>query len=152
MPDIQAGIESSLWTLWTSLSGANLVHDVGYIESGLTCSYEMIVIGNEIIAYVHRLMDGFEINTENLALDLIHKIGPGGSYVETQHTLEHFREVWYPNLFDRYNYQAWKDAGAPSVQEKARQTARVAIRDHRPHPLPEEKLAALQEIITRTDV
>lgn len=98
MPDIQAGIESSLWTLWTSLSGANLVHDVGYIESGLTCSYEMIVIGNEIIAYVHRLMDGFEINTENLALDLIHKIGPGGSYVETQHTLEHFREVWYPKL------------------------------------------------------
>ncbi len=53
--DLQAGVDSSLWILWTALSGANLVHDVGYVESGMTCSYEMIVICDEIIGFVRRL-------------------------------------------------------------------------------------------------
>ena len=61
LPDIQAGIDAAMWILWTAMSGANLVHDLGYIESGLTCSLEMIVASDEIISFVRRLMAGFEI-------------------------------------------------------------------------------------------
>ena len=89
LPDIQAGIESALWILWTAFSGANLVHDIGYVESGLTCSYEMIVICDEIISFVRRLLGGVDLSRDEMALDVIHEVGPGGSYVETSHTLNH---------------------------------------------------------------
>src|SRR4030042_3694894 len=81
LPDIQAGIESALWILWTALSGANLVHDIGYIESGLTCSYEMIVICDEIISFVRRLMRGIDLKPETLALDVMDQVGPGGEFI-----------------------------------------------------------------------
>ncbi|MBN1220992.1 MAG: trimethylamine methyltransferase family protein [Anaerolineae bacterium] len=151
LPDVQAGIESALWILWTALSGANLVHDVGYIESGLTCSYEMMVIGDEIISFVRRLMGGIELSPETLALDVIDAVGPGGDYLGTDHTVKNFRSVWYPRLFDRRNYHAWSQAGRPTAVETARQIARQAIATHTPLLLPENILDTLHAIATEAD-
>jgi len=150
-PDIQAGIESALWILWTALSGANLVHDIGYIESGLTCSYEMIVLCDEIIGFVRRLMRGMEITPETLALDVIHEVGPGGSYLDTSHTLRHFREVWYPRVLDRRNFHAWTEAGQPTAIKTARGLAREIIDSHKPTPLPPSTLETLNRIIAEAD-
>jgi trimethylamine--corrinoid protein Co-methyltransferase len=151
LPDMQAGIESALWILWTAISGANLVHDIGYIESGLTCSYEMIVICNEIIGFVRRLMRGIELSPETLALDVIDEVGPGGNYLGTSHTVRHFREAWSPRLFDRRTHQAWVDAGEPSLLKTAQEIARQAIATSPASPLPAETLAALREIIVEAD-
>jgi trimethylamine---corrinoid protein Co-methyltransferase len=151
LPDIQAGIESALWILWAALSGANLVHDVGYIESGLTCSYEMIVIGDEIISFVRRLLGGMRITPETLALDVIDAVGPGGDFLSTDHTLAHYRDVWYPRLFDRRMVEAWQEAGRPTALERARATARETIASHRPAALAPEVSAQLQAIIDDAD-
>jgi len=151
LPDIQAGIESALYTLWIALSGANLVHDVGYLESGLTCSYEMIVINDEIIGFVRRLGQGMAITPETLALDVIDQVGPLGNFLGTDHTVRHFREVWYPRIFDRRAYHGWMEAGRPSAFENARALAREAIAKHRPEPLPAATLAALQGVIAEAD-
>ena len=151
LPDIQAGIESSLWILWTALSGNNLVHDIGYIESGMTCSYEMIVICDEIIGFVRRLLGGIELTPETLALDVIDEVGPGGDYLSTDHTLRHFKECWYPSLFDRFSYQSWTEAGRPEAIAKARQAARDAIASHRPEPLPEATLETLHSLVAAAD-
>ena len=61
LPDVQAGAESALWTLTSTMIGANLIHDVGYIESGMTCSYEMIVINNDIIGQTKRMLQGMRV-------------------------------------------------------------------------------------------
>jgi trimethylamine--corrinoid protein Co-methyltransferase len=151
LPDMQAGIESALWILWTALSGANLVHDIGYIESGLTCSHEMIVINDEIIGFVRHLMRGMEFSAETLALDVIDEVGPGGSYLGTPHTVRHFREVWSPRFFDRRTYQAWADAGQPTLLKTARETARQAIATSPANPLPAETLDALRQIVAEAD-
>jgi trimethylamine--corrinoid protein Co-methyltransferase len=151
LPDLQAGIESALWILWTALSGANLVHDVGYIESGLTCSYEMIVVGDEIIGYVRRLLGGVELSPEKLALDVIDAVGPGGDFLSTDHTADHFRSTWYPRLFDRRDYHAWREAGQPTAVENAREFARQTIATHTPLPLEESTRAALRAIVTEAD-
>jgi len=151
LPDMQAGIESALTILWTALSGANLVHDIGYIESGLTASCEMMVVCDEIIGFVRRLMGGIEITPETLALDVIDQVGPGGTYLTTLHTLKHFREVWYPRVLDRRNYHAWMQAGQPIAIKTARDLARDAIANHRPHPLPPAMLDTLKAIITEAD-
>jgi trimethylamine--corrinoid protein Co-methyltransferase len=149
--DMQAGIESTLWILWSALSGSNLVHDVGYIESGLTCSYEMIVICDEIISFVRHLMRGIQLDSETLALDVIHQVGPGGDYLAAPHTARHFRGVWYPRLLDRRAFHAWEEAGEPTAPKTARQVARETIAAHTPLPLPGDTLETLRAIIAKAD-
>jgi len=151
LPDIQAGIESALWILWTALSGANLVHDVGYVESGLTCSYEMMVVCDEIVSFVRRLLRGIEITPETLALDAIYKVGPGGSYLSAPHTKRHYRDVWTPHILDRQLYHAWAQAGQRTATQTAREFARQVIATHRPAPLPAETLDALHAMVIEAD-
>ncbi len=151
LPDIQAGVDSSLWILWTALSGANLVHDIGYLESGMTCSYEMIVICDEIIGFVRRLLGGIQLTPETLALDVIDEVGPGGDHLSTDHTLRHFKECWYPKIFDRSSYQSWAEAGRPEAVTQARQAARDAIATPLPEPLPEQVSEALQDVVEAAD-
>lgn len=151
IPDMQAGIESTLWVLWTALSGANLVHDIGYLESGLTCSYEMIVVNDEIIAFVRRLLQGFTINPETLAVEAINAVGPGGDFLTSTHTHAHFREIWYPGLFDRRNQAKWAAAGSSTLLERARVKVRRLLESHVPNPLPGENMEQLDSIIRLAD-
>jgi trimethylamine---corrinoid protein Co-methyltransferase len=107
--DVQAGAEWTGSLLTCALAGTNLIHDVGYMESGLTGSAEALVIVNEIIGMVKRMVRGFEITEKTLALDVIQKVGPAGHFMEEAHTMENYkRDVWYPNLLDRGRYEDWK--------------------------------------------
>jgi trimethylamine--corrinoid protein Co-methyltransferase len=151
LPDIQAGIDAAMWILWTATSGANLVHDLGYIESGLTCSLEMIVASDEIISFVRRLLAGFEITAETLALEVIDEVGPGGDYLGTDHTLRHFRKIWSPRLFDRRTYPGWIEADRPDFLGTAREIALEAVRNHRCEPLAADTLEALRAIVLAAD-
>ncbi len=146
-PDMQAGVENTLWILWMALSGANLVHDIGYVESGMTCSLEMMVTCDEIIGYVRHLMRGIEITPETLALDTIHQVGPRGGYLEAGHTARHYREVWYPSLFDRRAHHSWEKDGSLDTTTTARRIARETIVNHKPHPLPETALETARGLI-----
>jgi len=151
LPDIQAGIESSLWILWMALCGANLVHDIGYIESGLTASYDMMVICDEVISFVRRLISGIEITPETLVLGVIDKVGPGGSYLNSPHTRQNFRKIWYPRVLDRHNYNGWMQAGQPTVSRNAHEIACDVIASHKPSPIPPDILETLNAIITEAD-
>jgi trimethylamine---corrinoid protein Co-methyltransferase len=151
LADMQAGIESALWILWTALSGANLVHDVGYIESGLTCSYELIAIGDEIISFVRRLLRGVDLSPEQMALDLIHQVGPGGDYLGESHTARHFRQVWYPRLLDRRAYDAWTEAGQPTMVRNARQLVRDLLENHKPLPVADDALTAARAVVAQAE-
>jgi trimethylamine--corrinoid protein Co-methyltransferase len=151
LPDTQAGIESALWILWTALSGANLVHDAGYVESGMTCSYEMIAICDETIGFVRRLLDGVELSPETLALDAIDEVGPGGDFLTHEHTLRNYRQIWYPRLFDRGSYETWAEAGHRSLAETAREAVHEILASHTPEPLPDATLDVLREVVTAAD-
>jgi trimethylamine--corrinoid protein Co-methyltransferase len=150
-PGLQAGVESALWILWTALSGANLVHDVGYLESGLTGAYEMVVVGDEIIGLVRRLLRGIPFSPATLALDVIDAVGPGGDYLGTDHTLDHYRAVWYPRIFDRRTFAAWQEAGAPNALDNARALVRAALVSHTVPPLPADVDEALAAIVADAD-
>jgi len=151
LPDIQAGIESALWILWTAMSGANLVHDLGYVESGLTGSFEMVVVAEEIVSMVRRLMRGIEVSPATLALEVIDEVGPGGDFLSTSHTLQNFRSVWQPILLDRRSHHGWVEAGRPHMIRTAREVAIEAIGSHSPQALPETLQEELREIVDRAD-
>jgi trimethylamine--corrinoid protein Co-methyltransferase len=86
-----------------------------------------------------------------MALQTIDEVGPGGDYITTDHTLTHYKECWYPRVFDRLSYQSWEKAGSPSIVEKARAAARAAISGHAPEALPEEILVALRALVAAAD-
>jgi trimethylamine--corrinoid protein Co-methyltransferase len=151
LPDIQAGIESALWIYSMALSGSNLIHDAGYIESGMTASLEMMVVADEIISFVRRLIGGIEFTPETLALDVINKVGPGGSFMNTMHTRQNFRKVWYPRVLDRHNHHGWIQAGQPTAIKTARDLAKDAILNHKPTPIAPGISETLNSIIAEAD-
>jgi trimethylamine--corrinoid protein Co-methyltransferase len=145
--DQQAAAEGSLWMLLTALGGGNLIHDVGYIESGMTACYEQLVTMNEVAALVKRIMRGIELSEENLALDVIHEVGPGGQYLDHEHTYENFRNNWIPGLFSRDSYETWELDGSKTLGDKANQKVREIFETYEPTRLDEEISAALDQII-----
>ncbi len=118
--DEQAVMEAALTLFAATLNGGNLIHDIGYMESGLLGSMELVAICDEIISWLMTFMKGLEINDETLALDLIHDHALKGDFLETAHTLRHVREGWQPGLVDRHNFDQWAQRGATSMRERAR--------------------------------
>ena len=133
--------------LTETLAGTHLVHDVGYLASGMTASYEQMVICNELIHWVKRFVQPVEISDETLALDLIAENGADGQYLNTPHTGAHFRQDWYSRLFDRQNIADWEKAGSTTLRQRAVAQARKLLARHQPEPLPAGALAALDRII-----
>ena len=120
--DLQAGAEWAYSLLTCALAGTNLIHDVAYLESGMTGSLEALVIVDEIIGSVKRIISGFEINEESLALDMVNKVGPAGDFMAEEHTFKHYRkDVWYPNVFTRCRFDAWQADGGKDIVQYARE-------------------------------
>lgn len=149
MVDQQAASEAALTLMVETLNGANLIHDLGYLESGLSGSLAQLVICDEIVGWLKHLIRPLEINEETLALDLIHEQGPEGHYVETDHTMAHFREHWYPSLFERADYSGWQEAGGKSLGQRAAEQVAEILAQHEPTPLPEDVARAVHAIVER---
>lgn len=133
--DEQAAAEGMLSIVLAQLSGANLVHDVGYLESGLTGSYEMIVLSDELIGLSRHLMQGIEINQETLMLDELERVGPGGHFLNTENTRHKFRDFWYPELLSREIREQWVEDGELTLGERLNAKVRKIIEDHQAEPL-----------------
>lgn len=147
VPDQQAAAEAAFSLLLETFTGAHMIHDVGYLESGKCNSFEQIVICDEIINYIKRFMQGLEVNEETLALDLIHEVGHKGEFLSAEHTLRHFREDWYPRLFDRNTFEGWQLDGGKDLRQKARERVDQILVEHQPEPLPADVQAKLDAIV-----
>lgn len=119
--DEQAIFEATLSLYGSTLAGGNMIHDLGYMESGKTGSLELLVIEDEIVSWIKAKTKGLEINEENLAMDLIHEHALSGDFLGTDHTLRHVGEGWEPRLLDRQNYSDWSDDGGTSMRERAQE-------------------------------
>jgi trimethylamine--corrinoid protein Co-methyltransferase len=149
--DQQAAAEAALTLMAETLGGANLIHDLGYLESGLTGSLAQLVLCDEIVGWVKHFVAPVEVSDETLALDLIDEIGPDGQFLDTEHTLAHFREHWYPTVFDRHNYDRWQAAGGKSLAERAVERVSKILAEHQPEPLPGDIARKVKAIVQRAE-
>lgn len=122
LPDEQTAIQSALWNLLSSLAGANLVHDVGFIESGLTGSMEALVMNNEIIGMVKRLLGGIGFSKEDFGLEVT-------------------------GLTDRSTYENWVAQGKTTMGWRAREKAKELLGRSPGESKPEQDV--IQQIIDR---
>jgi trimethylamine--corrinoid protein Co-methyltransferase len=153
--DQQASLEGAMSMLVSSLSGANLIHDVGYVEYGSTSCFEQVVTMNELAGEIRFLLRGMEVNRETMAVDVIDAVGPGGEYVTSDHTFEHFRNGWFPDVLgDRNPHDHWVAAGSKTLGDRANERVRHILETYEPKPLPDEvrqKLDAILEDV-RVDI
>lgn len=150
--DEQAAAEAMMSVMMAQFSGGNLIHDVGYMESGLTCSYEMIVLTDELVAMTQNLVKGIEITKDTLLVDEIDRVGPGGQYIATQTTLKRFREFWFPGLLDRKTRPAWLKKGGTDLGQRLNEKVLKILAEYQPKPLAEEKSKKLREILASVKV
>jgi trimethylamine--corrinoid protein Co-methyltransferase len=150
--DEQAAAEASLSLLMAGLSGANLIHDVGYLESGLLGSLDMLVLSDEVISMVKRMLRGIRVDEETLALDVIANVGPGGHFVGEEHTRRLLRqEHWLPRLIDRTNRETWEKDGAKTMDRRVREKVTDILEEYDPDPLDEKLLGELKTIVALSD-
>ena len=148
--DQQTAAEYMSSSLIAGLAGANLIHDSGYLESGATSSHESIVLANEVHGYVRRILRGIRVDSETIALDVIAEEGPGGTFLASEHTLNHFAgELWFPRLFDRERHPGWQAAGSRTLLDRLNQEANRILEEHTPEPLADEKRSKIDEILER---
>jgi trimethylamine--corrinoid protein Co-methyltransferase len=150
--DQQAAIESAISITIAALSGANLIHDVGYLESGLLGSFDMLVMSNEVIAMAKHILGGVGVTPDTLAVDVIEKVGPGGHYLTQEHTRQHFRrEMWQPSLMDRQMRRAWQAGGAKTMADRVRARVLDILEHHEPQPIASKVEARLRQIVSQAD-
>ncbi len=144
--DQQAAAEAAMSCLMASLSGANLVHDVGFAEAANSASLELIVAANEFISMIRCILNGVEITPETLAMDAINNVGADGNFMGEDQTYNHFRETWRPDLLNRGNYDQWMAAGGMLLGDRANQRVKEIIDTHKPIPLAPEVVTELDAL------
>ena len=150
--DAQAAADAQFSAMTALLVKTNLNHDVGYLESGLTNSPEMMVLTNEIISQTRRFTEGVRIDDEALALDVIHDVGPGGEFLSHDHTMDHWRELWLPQVFNRQRLDTWKESGGFSVNQKLREITITLMEEHQVEPLPESVEQEIESILSERKI
>jgi trimethylamine---corrinoid protein Co-methyltransferase len=148
--DQQAGIEIGMSVLAEGLVGNNLIHDLGYLEMGLTSSLASIVMCDEVVSHVKRILRGVDFSAEHMAVESIVEAGPDGNFLSSDHTVKHFRqEAWFPKLFDRNAYDNWAASGEKTLQDKAVAMARSILARHEAAPLAREVDHEIETILKR---
>lgn len=136
LPDEQAGYEKMLTLLLTALSGASFIHHAfGMLENMNVVSYEQMVLDNDIVLMVKRVLQGIASGPSHLAVEAIQRVGPGGHYLGDEHTLEFMRQEFVqPRLADRSSWDTWQAQGASDSRRRAEQETHrlLAVAERKP--------------------
>jgi len=140
MFDEQAAMEATMNIATAALVGGNMIHDVGYLEQGLTSSPDMMVASNEIISMVKRILKGIPVTDETKALNVIEEVGPGGHYLDHDHTYNRFKtEIWRPDIIDRQVWENWENNGSKTFRDRVHDRV-IEILEAEEEPLLDEKM------------
>jgi trimethylamine--corrinoid protein Co-methyltransferase len=117
------------------------------MDGGMICSADMLVLGNEVVGMARRFIRGIEVNPDTLARDVIQKTGPGGNFLQAEHTFRHFRnELWFPTLMSRQPYGVWQQEGSKDMGLRVQERVREILDTHKVAPLPDNTLAVLEKL------
>jgi trimethylamine--corrinoid protein Co-methyltransferase len=107
-------------------------------------------MGNEVIGMAKRFIEGIRVDRETLAREVIEKVGPGGHFLQEDHTVRHFRnELWMPKLLVRQHREVWQASGAKDMAQRVGDRVREIVDSHQVPPLPAEMVTALATLKRR---
>jgi trimethylamine---corrinoid protein Co-methyltransferase len=148
--DAQAGLEYALSLYNATLNGCNIIHDCGYLESGLTSSFESVLLADEIISLIKHMLKALQFDSDSVPLDMMSEVGPGGSFLKIRHTREHYKSsIWFPRLLDRNVYERWLQEGGAEMRDVLTENARLIFEQHHPEPLPRKVIQSIHTALLR---
>ena len=137
--DAQCGYETGMNTTTALLAGADMFNMGGLLSGLMAFDFAKAVIDNEIALMLKQINRGPEFNKANLALEVIAETGPGGSYMDKMHTMEHMRTTGLmPNIATREMRGPWEEAGRPDSQKRALNAAREILSKDNPAVFSED--------------
>jgi trimethylamine--corrinoid protein Co-methyltransferase len=162
LPDQQAAAEAALTLLADAVGGGHMIHDIGFMESAYTGSLTQVVLCDDIAGWIRAFLRPVEITDEELGLEAIEQVGPGGLFLKHKHTRRHARDRWQPQVFDRRSRDEWLagGTGGPAaagatggLDATAVAAARVEriLAGHDAPPLPEDVDAAIDAVLERAE-
>ncbi|MDO9464428.1 MAG: trimethylamine methyltransferase family protein [bacterium] len=149
--DTQSGYEKMMTALIPAIGGINYISGMGLNETENCQSLAQLVIDDEIVAMVKRIMRGIKVDTEHLATDIIISKGPGGSFLETEHTLNYFREHFDPKISNRKVYERWVNDGSKTTKERAAEKAREILNKKPEHTLDSKIVNEIYNIVREVE-
>ncbi len=150
IPDAEAAAEAMQTLMLVSLAGMTMCQSLGSLAFGMYGSPQMVVICDEMVHMIKRVLNGFEVNDETLALDLIREAGYGGNFLKMKHTAQWFRrEMFFPSLFRRRTADEWIRAGSKSIEQVAHEKVMEILQKAAPVELPAGADAALEQALKR---
>jgi len=143
--DAQSGYETGMSTVLGLAAGATLLNMGGLLSSLMAFDFAKAVIDNEIALMNKRIWRGLEFSEENLALDEIAAVGPGGSYMGTRRTKAGMKTTGFlPRLADREMRGQWEQVGRPDIQARAMAEAQRILAKPNPAVWDEQLDAAIK--------
>jgi trimethylamine--corrinoid protein Co-methyltransferase len=134
------------------MAGANMIYGGGMLEMGITMSFAQLVMDNEIIAMVRRVLEGIPVNDETLAVDVIKSVGARGHFLAEEHTVKHMRSCQsQPELMDRRMRQFWEERGGKDYAEACAEKARYILKHHKPEPVSDDAAKIIRDLIAERE-
>jgi trimethylamine---corrinoid protein Co-methyltransferase len=150
-PDAQSVYEAQM-SLWGALLGGChfVLHAAGWLEGGLLASHEKFILDVEMLQMFAEMFQPVAASIEELGIDAIAEVGPGGHFFAAAHTMQRYRDAFYtPLVSDWRNYGAWADDGARTATERAGSIAQRAIDSFQAPAMDPATLQALTEFVDR---
>jgi trimethylamine--corrinoid protein Co-methyltransferase len=131
--DLQAAYETGMATWGAILGGANLIyHAAGWLEGGLTASFEKLVLDVEILQNMMEFLRPTDFSADELGFDAIASVPTGGHFFGAEHTMSRYQTAFYsPILSDWRNYGAWEAAGSHDALDRAVALWQRALEEYR---------------------
>ena len=131
--DAQSGFETGMSTIAVLLAGINLLRMGGLLDALMVFDFAKAVIDSEIALMIKQIARGMQFSEENLALDTIADVGPGGMFMDKAHTIERMRTTGLlPEIANRLPRTQWEAKGAPDTQVKAIKRVREILAGDNP--------------------
>ena len=143
-------MQDSTAAMWaTVISGAHQVwHAAGWLEGGLTMSYEKFILDLDSCGALLRMLQGMAVDEESLSRNSYLEVAPGGNFLSTSHTIENFATANYESLLpDTGPYEAWKENGSPSAAERANGRWKDLLASYEPPAMEPAIKAQLEDFV-----
>ena len=149
--DAQSTYETAFSLQAAILSHSHLInHAAGWLEGGLVASFEKIVVDAEMLRSWAEILKPIEFGDDELAVEAIKGVAPGGHFFGTEHTLARYEHAFYrPLLSDWSNHEAWVEAGARDATHRATEVWKRLLAEYSPPPLDPAVRGALDEFVVR---
>jgi trimethylamine--corrinoid protein Co-methyltransferase len=152
--DVQAAYEAGM-SLWgTIMGGVNLIeHAAGWLEGGLTASFEKLIVDAEMLQMMREFLRPIAVDADELAVEAIAEVGPGGHFFGVGHTLARFESAFYePMLSDWRNFETWSESGAKTGTERANAAWKDLLRNYQQPAMDPAVSEALADYVARRKI